>query len=324
MKIREPKNILFIRSDRFGEFLLSLPAIKLVKMNYPESRISLLAKKENIELVKGVDFVDSFLEYHEAEFAGYSGAFRLARLLKKERVDYVICLNPKKEFHLASFLARIPLRLGYDRKWGFCLNKKIEDKKFLADKHEVEYNIELVKFICKEAFAPKVELIVDNRDTLDFLKEEIDLGKDYIVIHPFTSNPAKEIEHAFWNNLTVEIKKNCNREILVIGGPQEREESIEFAKHIQAKNVTGRLSMRNLAALLKYNCSAFIGLDSGPMHLAALLQKPVAGLFTVSSPKRWSPFCSNSLVIKIQSTDYLMQKISDIVKFTCSNQESKI
>jgi heptosyltransferase-3 len=128
----------------------------------------------------------------------------------------------------------------------------------------------------------------------------------------------------FWKSLAAEIKKKCNRDILVIGGPQEKEESIDFAKQINAKNVTGRLSMRNLAALLKYNCAVFIGLDSGPMHLAALLKKPVVGLFTVSSPKRWGPFSSDSLVIRIHSTESLMRQIEDIVKFTCSNLENKI
>jgi ADP-heptose:LPS heptosyltransferase len=318
------KNILFIRSDRFGEFLLNLPAIKLVRLNYPKSKILVLAKKENIELIKGLDFVDCFLEYGEAEFSGYSVIFRLAKLFRKEQIDCVICLNPKKEFHLASFLARVRLRLGYNRKWPWCLNKKIEDKKFLADKHEVEYNIDLVKLICKDAFIPEIELPIDSRDSLAFLKEAIDVNKDYIVIHPFTSNPAKEIEHMFWKSLAAEIKKKCNRDILVIGGPQEKEESIDFAKQINAKNVTGRLSMRNLAALLKYNCAVFIGLDSGPMHLAALLKKPVVGLFTVSSPKRWGPFSSDSLVIRIHSTESLMRQIEDIVKFTCSNLENKI
>jgi ADP-heptose:LPS heptosyltransferase len=236
----------------------------------------------------------------------------------------MICLNPKKEFHLASFLAKVPLRLGYDRKWGFCLNKKIEDKKFLADKHEIEYNIDLVKLICKNVFTPEIELPVDSRDSLVFLKEEIDLGKKYIIFHPFTSNPAKSIENVFWRQLAKEIENKCKGDILIIGSKEEREESMDFAKQINAKNLAGQLSLRNLTALLKYNCSVFIGLDSGPMHLAALLHKPIAGLFTVSNPKRWGPFYPNSLVIKIPTTDYLMCKIEDIVKFTCSNLITKI
>lgn len=324
MKTVKPKNILFIRSDRFGEFLLNLAAIKLVKLNYPESKIFLLAKKENIELIKGIDFIDSFFEYRDEQFSGYSGAFSLAKLLKKEKIDCVICLNPKKEFHLASFLAGAPLRLGYNRKWGFCLNKKIEDKKFLADKHEAEYNIDLVKLICADAFMPAIELPVDEESSLSFLKEEMDIAKNYIIFHPFTSNPAKAIEYAFWKSLAAKFQAIYKNDILVIGAKEEIKESMEFVKQINAKNLTGRLTLRNLAALLKYNCSVFIGLDSGPMHLAALLQKPTVGLFTVSSPKRWGPFHTSSLAIKVHGAEGLAQKIDDIVKFTCSKQISKI
>jgi ADP-heptose:LPS heptosyltransferase len=132
MEHKEIKNFLFIRSDRLGEFLLSLPAIKLVRINYPQSKIYLLARKENIKLIKDIYFIDYFLEYKEDIFESYKGAFELSNsILKKENIDCVISLNPKKAFHFASFLAKVPLRVGYDRKWGFCLNRKIKDKKYL-------------------------------------------------------------------------------------------------------------------------------------------------------------------------------------------------
>lgn len=195
------KKILFIRSDRFGEFLLSLPAIKLVKINYPQSKVYLLARKDNLKLIEGINFIDCFLEYKKDTFLGYKGAFRLAKILKRERIDCCIILNSKKEFHLASFLGGIPLRVGYDRKWKFCLNKKIKDNKFLADKHEVEYNIDLVSLICKKSFIPDISFPVDERNSIDFLKNNLDLSCKYLVIHPFSSNFFKRIDYEFWSEL---------------------------------------------------------------------------------------------------------------------------
>jgi len=307
--------ILFIRSDRFGEFLLSLPAIKLAKLNYPQARIYLLAQEENIELVRGIDFIDCFLPYSEARYESYRGAWRLSRLLRKEKIDCVVALHPKKEFHLASYLAGTKLRVGYDRKWGWCLNRKIEDKKYEAQKHEIEYNIDLMSLFCEQNFVPPIEFPTDNSETLASFADIIVPTKKYIVLHPFSSHPAKKVGPEFWLALIGKIKNEFTRDIIVIGAGEDCFEAQQLAQDAGITNLAGKLTLRNLAALLKYHCSFFVGLDSGPMHLASLMRVPVIGLFTISNPKRWGPFCSDSLVIQCGADEWFMEKIDNIISF---------
>lgn len=309
------EKILFIRSDRFGEFLLSLPAIKFVKDNFPRSKVCLLAQKSNISLIKDVDFIDRFIEYRPGFFQGYAGAFRLAALFRKERADCVVMLNPKKEFHLASFLAGIPLRVGYDRKWGFCLNRKIDDKKFLAEKHEVEYNIDLVSLICGGGKVPAINFPVESRRSLDVLARVIDLDKKYIVVHPFASNPEKKIERDFWGELIERLKLTLKEEIVLIGLAEEREEASLLGDKCPVKNLAGSLSLRNLAALFKHNCLLHVGLDSGPMHLASFLGIPVVGIFKISSFRRWKPLGRDSLTINGRTLADFQSKIEEIIFF---------
>ncbi len=308
------KRILIIRSDRFGEFLLALSAVKLVRDNFPQSLISLLARKPNFELIRGINFIDKFIEYDDQAFSGFSGAFKLAKQLRKENFDCVLVLNPKKEFHLASFLAGIPVRVGYDRKWGWCLNRKIKDLKYLEQKHEVEYNIALASLICKNSFIPEVNFPVDGKESLNFLKEKVDLSKKYIVLHSFTSNPLKKVAGQFWRNLAGELKRE-SIDLVLIGSSQEKEEAIALAKEIGAVSLAGNLSLRNLASFFKYNCRAFIGLDSGPLHLASLLKLPVVGLYNVSNPKRWSPYKTDYLIVQGKSCEDFAAQIGKIVDF---------
>ena len=298
--------------------MLSLPVIKLTKINFPQSKIYLLAKKENIELANKVDFIDQFLEYKE-EPNIYKSAFRLAKLFKKENIDCVVVLNPKKEFHLASLLAGVKQRIGYDRKWGFCLNSKIKDRKQEGNKHEVEYNLDLIRLLCTQIYAPEINLNSDSKDGLEFIKEELDIEKQYIVLHPFSSNPAKKIDKKFWEQLILGLKKQGREDIVVIGGSDEVKESIEFIKGLAVKNITGKLKISNLISFLKHNCSVFIGLDSGPMHLASALKKPVVGLFNISNAKRWGPFNTSSLIIESTTFKGFMQEIERIIKFACEN-----
>jgi len=324
MDDRKIKNIFFIRSDRLGEFLLSLYAVKLVKLNYPDSKIYLLAKKDNIELVRGIDFVDYFFEYEDCAFDGFRGAFNLSSILRKERIDCVISLNPKKEFHLASLFSLAKLRIGYNRKFGFCLNRKIKDEKYKGIKHEVEYSLDLMRLLCKDIYAPKIDLAIDSSDTLRALGSVFDLTRKYVIIHPFTSNPSKKIEDDFWVSLVNRLKDSCAKNIVVIGSKDEMNESAELAEKLKIDNLTGKLSLRNLATFLKYNCSVFVGLDSGPMHLASIIGAPVVGLFKTSNSKRWGPFNTQSLILEDKSEEGLKQRIEDIIKFACPNLLHKI
>lgn len=324
MNDKKLKNIFFIRSDRFGEFLLSLYAVKLARLNYPEAKISLLAGKENIELVRGIDFVDCFFEYNDAAFGGFRGALNLSRIIRKEKADCVVSLNPKKEFHLASLLSLAKLRVGYNRKFGFCLNRKIEDEKYKAQKHEVEYNLDLMKIFCSDVYVPKIDLAIDGSDSLKNIASGLDLTKKYTVIHPFTSNPAKKIEDDFWASLVGRLKNSCAKNIVIVGSKEEMEEASQLSEKLKVDNLAGRLSLRNLAAFFKYNCSVFVGLDSGPMHLASIIGVPVIGLFKASNAKRWGPFATQSLILEGKSEETLRQKVDDIIKFTCSNVLHKI
>jgi len=55
--------ILFIRTDRIGDFLLNLPAIHALKETYPDSKISVLIHPEVQELVNNHPDIDEFISF---------------------------------------------------------------------------------------------------------------------------------------------------------------------------------------------------------------------------------------------------------------------
>ncbi len=307
-----PKNILFIRSDRLGEFLLSLYAIKLTKDQFPESKILLLAKRKNIELIRGVDFIDEFIEYQET-LKGFKQVLSLRKIFKSKKIDCVISLNPKREFHLASFLAGIPQRVGYDRKWSFCLNKKIQDRKYLNEKHEVEYNIDLASLICKGKCIPKVILPADPLQTLEFLcKKGLDLNKKYIIFHPFSSNPQKNYPLSKVGALIKKITQVYKKEMILIGSYEFFSASLEIEKIFSGFiNLCGMTTLRNLATLFKYCCQILISTDSGPMHLASFFENKIVALFSITNPRRWGPFRTPYKIIKRENIEKI--EIGDVM-----------
>lgn len=299
------KNILCIRADRLGEFLLNLPAIQLLKENYPESKIFLLAQKANLDLIKGVFFVDQLIEYTDRQFKGFFGAVRLALLIRKFKIDSVVCLHPRRDFHLASFLSGASVRLGYKRKWGFCLTHTIEDLKAEGKKHEVFYNLDLVNSFCQQVFVPEVNISLKELQG-DFSK--------CVVLHPFSSNPDKKIGEAFWVSC-IKFFQDQGEKVVFIGTKEERWQFPKLLDYPGTASYLGQFNLAQLASFLANNCRLFIGLDSGPMHLAAMLKVPVVGLFTRSNSKRWGPFSESALVIEEKDKDNFIKRLEIIKEF---------
>ena len=155
------KRILAVRNDRFGEFLLNIPALRALKEGYPAAKLTLLVNHYVQELARRIDFVDEVIAWENTKHK-FSQIYRFSRNLKAGNFDLCVIFNPSRELNIIAFLAGIHLRLGYSRKWAFLLTHKMEDKKYLGQKHEVEYNLELLNLIGIKTEDKALSLKIDN------------------------------------------------------------------------------------------------------------------------------------------------------------------
>ena len=87
----------------------------------------------------------------------------------------------------------------------------------------------------------------------------------------------------------------------MVGGPDEVELARSLAERIEGPTtlLAGRTSLRQLAAVLQ-RCDLFVGNDSGLMHIAAALDRPMAALFGSSSPRFTPPLSPHARVITLK------------------------
>lgn len=288
------KNILCVRTDRFGEFLLTLPAIKALKDRYPGARISVMAQKANLSLVSNVDYIDECLDCDHVD----------AAFLREKAYDCAIVFNPVKMIHRLIFKAQISRRIGYNRKWPFCLNQRFFDIRKLDRVLEWRRNFVLTSFVGVEDGDFCVPLSTEEITGI----ENFDQDEKYIIFHPFTSDKRKEIDLEKWMVLAQRLTQRTGRKIILVGAPEEREMSESLARDIGALNLVGRISLPQLAGLFKDNTFLFVGLDSGPMHLASFFDVPLIGLFVDSDIKRWGPQGKRSIALWKHEIDYFIEE----------------
>jgi len=292
--VKLQKNIIIVRNDRFGEFLLNIPAIRAVKESFKGANVILAVDSCVLELAEKVPYADEMVIWKSGKHSLFE-IIKFSNLLKKKNIDIAIVMNPSKDTNIAVYMAGIPVRVGYAHKWDFLLTQKIEDLKHLSLKHEVEYNLDLVKVIDAATNDKNLTLKID--DVID--------REDVIVIHPWTSDPVKQWPVERFRELALKILKETNSNILIVGGPEEAQKSAIFSDlDKRIKNLTGKTTLGELAQTLKKSKLLISG-DSGPVHMASAVGTPVIALFRNDmpgkGPKRWGPWGEGNVVIEKNS-----------------------
>ena len=311
------KNILAVRNDRFGEFLLNIPAFRALKKSYAGAKLTLLVNPCVQELARCIDFVDEVIAWENTRHK-FSQIYRFSRDLKARDFDLCVIFNPSKELNIISFLAGIPIRIGYNRKWVFLLTKKTEDKKYLGQKHEIEYNLELLNLIGIQSEDKTLSLKIDDGIIEGLFG--IENRGDLLALHPWTSDPVKQWPIQNFRKLAQRLVKEFNKKAIIIGGKEELDKSVEYFSDLgtDATNITGKTTLIQLAAVLK-KCKLLISGDSGPVHLASCVGTPVIAIFRSDIPaksaKRWGPWGKgHSIIEKPELADITVDEVLDKVR----------
>jgi ADP-heptose:LPS heptosyltransferase len=226
--------------------------------------------------------------------------------LRPHHFDLAVVSNPKKELHLAVWLAGIRWRVGYTRKWGrSLLTHRLDDRKALGERHEVEYNLDLVRTLGLPTTSPQWQLPYFERERAEvlqlLLRQGIKPSEPWLVIHPWTANPLKQWPVDRFQTLIRQCVESLSVQVVVIGGREEVQKANDLLPAgVSVGNLTGQLTLRQLAALLQ-GARLLVSNDSGPVHLAAAVGAKAVVLFGTSNPAtgpgRWGPYGEGHRVI---------------------------
>ncbi|MCM8782737.1 MAG: lipopolysaccharide heptosyltransferase II, partial [Candidatus Omnitrophica bacterium] len=301
------KRILIVRTDKIGDVVLSTPVIKTLRENFPSSFIAMMLSHYTKELVEGNPYLDEVIVYDkEKEHRSWRGSMRMSKELKKKKFDLAIILHPTNRVHLVTFFAKIPKRVGYNRKMGFLLTDKIPHTKQFGQKHESEYNLDLLRYlgitdIQKELYIPikkESEIFVE-----ELLKKEGITEKDKILaIHPSATCPSKRWPPERFAEVADSLIEKYKFKVFIVAGPKDKDISKKVLENMKykAQDLSGKLSLSQLASFLKRS-QLFISNDSGPVHISSAVGTPVISIFGRNqkglSPLRWGPLGKNDRVI---------------------------
>ena len=296
--------ILIIRTDRIGDVILSTPVIRALRRAHPQGYLGMMVRPEHRELVEGNPDLNAVILFDkEGPEKNWRGTLAFARRLKEHRFDTAVILHSTNRVILVSWLAGIRRRIGYARRLGPLLTQKIPYIKKEGDRHELEYNLQLLRLVGVEArerdlFVPTTQ--AQERKVADFLKQQrIEGTAPLVVLHPGASCSSKRWAPNHFAAVGDELIGRHGARVVVVSGPGEESQGRAVISRMKSRAVAalGSLSLGETACLLK-KARCLISNDSGPVHLACAVGTPVVSIFGRwgggLSPKRWGPTGSRS------------------------------
>lgn len=299
-----PKNLLLIRSDRIGDVILSLPLAEIIKKYYPDCRITFLLREYTKDLAKSNPFIDEIMVLKEID--GEIDIKSNLSLLKTNNFDTCITVYPTLKIAWLVFRTGIKNRIGTGYRWySFLFNNKVYEHRKFADKHELEYNVNLLKQIGIDEKITKdnvhfyidIEKSVTEKVNTILLDNGINTGKPIIIVHPGSGGSAVDLPIGKFKQL-VEKLVESKIQVLITGSRFEKDLCDILVVNSAVKNFAGIFSLNELVALINLT-DVFVANSTGPIHIAAALNKYTIGFYphlTACLPKRWGPYSNRSKI----------------------------
>ncbi len=286
--------------------MLSKPALRALKNRHSGARMVFLGVARTATLVQGFGLFDEVVSL--AAYDERKRVFRMTRLkeivgvlggLRREQFDCVINMRSIISWPSALKMALLfciigaKQRLGRDTAGrGFFLNTKVEETHF-GDKHEMDYDLDTVALLGADGADCRINLQVGPQDAaaVDHRLEERGVKREEPVIGIHAGGvPSHRWPLPCFAQTVTMIAEKTGARFVITGGPSEEGlfDRLQAMTQVRLVNMVQRTSFGQLVALID-RCRLFISTDTGPMHLAAALGKPLVAIMGGGPFKRYDP-----------------------------------
>ena len=281
--------VLAIRLGRFGDLVLLLPALSLLKARLPQCHLTLLTDTRWAPLAEMCPAIDEIIAVDRIEMRDgppWRAIGRIGRLLsdvRRRRFDVALDCHGFRETSLLAWWSRAPQRWGlkrFDQSFlGFCFNRPpvLEDKSLHASQSFVRLINSFVPL--PERVESRPPLVIPE-DALRWAQETFRRSRP-VVLFVDAPVPARIWPLERFTALAEYIVVKLQTHVVIIA---------ERPLKLQNPNtqVLSGLSISRLAAVIA-RARFLVSNDTGPMHLGPALGIPTLGIFSVGIATHFRP-----------------------------------
>lgn len=276
-----------------GDAVHVLPVLHSLRRAAPAARITWVLQPGPATLVRGHPLVDEIVEFDRR--AGLGGFLDVRRALAARPATIAVNLQVYFKAGIITSFVRAPVKLGFDRARARDMNWLFTTHR--VPPHPMQHVQDQYLEFCEWLGAPtdRVEWGLGPWNDAERAWQREFVEKSDRPIAPIvvaTSKPEKDWLPERWAAVCDALWHDFGLQPVLVGGRSERELAAEAAilARAKARPVSALGSgLRRLVAILDAG-AVVLSPDTGPLHMAVALRRPVISLIGYSNPKRVGPY----------------------------------
>lgn len=291
--------ILAIRLARFGDIVLLLPALTLLKAQLPGSSLTFLTDQRWAALAAMCPAIDEVVTIDRLGMRdgtlwnALRGILRVGNDVRSRHFDVALDFHGFRETSLIARWSGAPQRMGLRRfdqpYWGWCFNLPpvIEDKAA----HVSEMFLRVARGFAPSAGNSQGSALVIPNEARQWAKEKLP-SSPYVAL--YVDAPVKERIWPKERYMAVarHIVGQMHVTVVLLSGVDPG-----WAVSMEGVHVLFGLSITQLAAAIGA-ARMLVSNDTGPMHLGPALGVPTLGIFSVGLPQHFRPAGAHDLFVQ--------------------------
>lgn len=297
----EPQRILIIKPSAIGDVVHALPVLSLLRRKWPEAQVSWVVTPACAGLVEEHPQIDQTIRFERTMWsrswrspAALTNLLRFARGIRARQFDLVIDLQGLLRSGWIVAESKAPVRVGFSNArelgWLFYTHRipmRWED-------HAVDRNLCIAEALGLGRAPVEFQFAVDDRDR-QHVAGLVRRDSRYAVLLPGTNWETKKWPVEKFAALVRPLRDRFELASVVAGSASEAQLGHQIPG---ATNLCGKTTLRQLVALLE-GAALVIANDSGPMHIAAALGRPLVVMHGPTSAVRTGPYGRLDCVVRI-------------------------
>lgn len=297
------KKILIIGPSWVGDMIMAQTLFKLIMQSDPNSQIDVLAPDWNLPVLERMPEVNTIIPMpvRHGEF-GLSQRIAIARKLRKQNYTQAIVLANSWKSALIPFLAKIPVRTGWlgEMRWGLLNDVRYLDKKLLPKmvQRYAALGLDSVQELPSVLPTPKLLSVTDSV-TAVLNKFAIDTTKPILALCPGAAyGLAKRWPMEYFAQIAKQ-KIAAGWQVWFFGSNQDSLiiDNIRGQISVETFSFAGKIDLLETIDLLSV-VNAVVTNDSGLLHMAASLDKPLVAIYGSTSAEFTPPLGPKSKIVQ--------------------------
>jgi ADP-heptose:LPS heptosyltransferase len=305
-----PQSILVCRTDKLGDFVLSLPSFVMLKNALPDTKIIALTQEYTKPIAELCDAIDEIITIPKSS-SKFQTIKNTIQIIKLRNIDVSFSLFTTTTLAISLFFSNIRYRIAPATKIDqLFYNIKLRQRRSRSLKPEFEYNLDLIRhylninnFSFTDYF--KRPLITINKNSIKettqlfFSKYNINKSDKLIFIHVGSGGSANNLSPIQYATLINNLSSKLQATFVLCEGPEDTENVTKTIDKLKSIKYIRYISDKGLYEFTKHIAIAnyFISGSTGPLHIAGALDVPTAGFYPKrrsATSTRWKTLNSNN------------------------------